>query len=102
MLVGIAQEHFGLHARRAPFPVSIRVLVGIAQERFTWMPIRRPRRGFNPCVGRNSSGAAGPAGAAGHRLPVSIRVLVGIAQELGKLGAVLAEDAVFQSVCWSE
>ena len=41
----------------AELTVSIRVLVGIAQERAR--PIARTPAGwgFNPCIGRNSSGA---------------------------------------------
>ena len=38
--------------------VSIRVFVGIAQEPLP-VPYERPARfSFNPCVGRNSSGAS--------------------------------------------
>ena len=57
VLVGTAQEQHRLPAQRRGELVSIRVLVGTAQERRG--PGRRGNRsrGFNPCIGRNSSGA---------------------------------------------
>ena len=41
------------------------------------------KAGFNPCVGRNSSGAHYSGYLLGMWVEVSIRVLVGIAQERG-------------------
>ena len=59
------------------YSVSIRVLVGIAQEPSVSVCLPSRQVSFNPCVGRNSSGA--------HlRQP---------GQGNGRL---------FQSVCWSE
>ena len=78
VFVGIAQELGSggpgpeLHA-----VVSIRVLVGIAQEPASAATLSGLLLRFNPCVGRNSSGASRP----------------GVAGGLG---------VRFQSVCWSE
>ena len=81
VLVGIAQERPQRTVPRAGLPVSIRVLVGIAQEPIKPTLATKSITSFNPCVSRNSSGARGLAGS-GHGAPVvSIRVLVGIAQE---------------------
>ena len=64
-------------ASAGPIPVSIRVLVGIAQEPQPCFQIKGEGMGFNPCVGRNSSGA----------------------DLAGRRSVVIAK---FQSVCWSE
>ena len=79
VLVGIAQEPIGrAFLRFDPLHlVSIRVLVGIAQEHKLKKMAYVTHTGFNPCVGRNSSGA--PPSAIRPSLPIS-----------------------FQSVCWSE
>ena len=77
VLVGIAQERAHLRGQQRRPPVSIRVLVGIAQEPSVSVCLPSRQVSFNPCVGRNSSGA--------HlRQP---------GQGNGRL---------FQSVCWSE
>ena len=58
MLVGIAQEPGGGFAQSdTRRPVSIRVLVGIAQEQRAVEGRSDGAGGFNPCVSRNSSGA---------------------------------------------
>ena len=64
--------------------------------------IESPSICFNPCVGRNSSGARfGHFGRWGAER-VSIRVLVGIAQEPDSATSGAGEPSGFQSVCWSE
>ena len=57
VLVGIAQELAGSTSYGWKRHVSIRVLVGIAQEPFSTAGLKLPNSGFNPCVSRNSSGA---------------------------------------------
>ena len=113
---------------RQPGPglrVSIRVMVGIAQELPQPTPKRWPIICFNPCDGRNSSGAFWCHLCRGAP-PVSIRVLVGIAQEQRTLAPSRTRNGVsirvlvgtaqerdahflaavagfrFQSVYWSE
>ena len=77
VLVGIAQEPIRAGIAVALGFVSIRVLVGIAQEPFWPLGPSRCSSSFNPCVGRNSSGALEQA-------------------------RVLVAGLRFQSVCWSE
>ena len=57
------------------------MLVGIAQEQGLIAAYKPASSGFNPCVGRNSSGACFFSGGSYWQSKVSIRVLVGIAQE---------------------
>ena len=77
VLVGIAQELGWLVEYLQTIRVSIRVLVGIAQELRGGLSYLWGAMGFNPCVGRNSSGA-------------SCR------------SRCTATAPWFQSVCWSE
>ena len=77
VLVGIAQEPQVCVPLLSVVQVSIRVLVGIAQE----LP-HRPQHG--------------------RHLGVSIRVLVGIAQEPASPRVRRPGGDWFQSVCWSE
>ena len=65
-------------------PVSIRVLVGTAQEPQVVPTAAGQVPGFNPCIGRNSSGAIRAVLRLLRFGCVSIRVLVGTAQEHAK------------------
>ena len=78
--------------------VSIRLLIGIAQELLPGSGIVYQVASFNPSSNRNSSGAAVGAGPACTRPEVSIRLLIGIAQELGLGGVFDAQHSLFQSV----
>ena len=64
--------------------------------------IESPSICFNPCIGRNSSGAAEPPPWRMALSWVSIRVLVGTAQELARVGIAFLGVLGFQSVYWSE